>query len=52
MNLAGAVIAELTIKHTPEGFLELDAVRARLGVTPAMCIVGLETAHNLTEIRS
>jgi len=47
MNPAGAVIAELTIEHTPEGFLELDALRAQLGATPAMCIVGLETAHNL-----
>lgn len=47
MNPAGAVIAELTIEHTPEGFLKLDAARARLGVTPATSVVGLETAHNL-----
>lgn len=47
MNQAGAVIAELTIEHTPEGFLELDAARTRLGAAPATCVVGLETAHNL-----
>jgi transposase len=47
MNQAGAAIAELTIDHKAEGFLELDAARAKLGVAPAACIVGLETAHNL-----
>ena len=40
-------IAGLTIDHKPEGFLELDATRAKLGTAPAACIVGLETAHNL-----
>jgi transposase len=47
INQQGAVIAEQTIDHTPEGFLELEAACARLGTTPAACMVGLETAHNL-----
>ncbi|NIO38822.1 MAG: transposase, partial [Burkholderiales bacterium] len=37
----------LTIPHTPEGFLKLDAARSTLGVTAQDCVVGLETAHNL-----
>ena len=47
MNQTGAVIAQLTVPHTLEGFLKLDAARARLGVSPGDCVVGLETAHNL-----
>lgn len=47
MNAAGAPIARLTIPHTPEGFLKLEATRERLGVSPTDCLVGLETAHNL-----
>ena len=44
MNQQGAVIAEQTVEHTPEGFLALDAARAKLGVSPAACVIGLETA--------
>jgi transposase len=47
MNQRGAVIAEQTIEHTPEGFIALDVARAKLGSTPAECVIGLETAHNL-----
>ena len=47
MNQAGAAIAQLTVPHTLEGFLKLDAARATLGVSPGECVVGLETAHNL-----
>ena len=47
MNEAGAAIAQLTVPHTLEGFLKLDAARATLGVSPGDCVVGLETAHNL-----
>jgi transposase len=47
MNQAGAEIAQLTIPHTPEGFLKLDTARVALGVAPQDCAVGLETAHNL-----
>jgi transposase len=47
MNEAGAVIAQLTVPHTLEGLLKLDAARATLGVSPGECVVGLETAHNL-----
>ncbi|NIV30461.1 MAG: transposase [Anaerolineae bacterium] len=47
MNQAGAAIARLTISHTAQGFLQFDAAREALGVAPADCMVGLETAHNL-----
>jgi transposase len=47
MNEAGITIAQLTIPHTPDGFLELDAARVTLDVAPQDCIVGLETVHNL-----
>jgi transposase len=47
MNEAGGVIATLTIEHTAEGFLKLDAARRELGVSPNEVAVGLETAHNI-----
>jgi transposase len=47
MNEKGAAIAQLTIPHTPDGFLKLDVTRAALGVAPRECMVALETAHNL-----
>jgi len=47
MNQAGVSIAQLTIDHDPDGFLKLDAARAKLGVVPQDCAVGLETTHNL-----
>lgn len=47
MNQSGMAIAQLTIPHTPDGFLRLDAARTTLGVTAQDCVVGLETAHNL-----
>ena len=47
MNEAGAVLAQLTIPHAPDGFLKLDATREKLGIAPAECLVALETAHNL-----
>ena len=31
MNQAGAAIAQLTVPHTLQGFLKLDAARAALG---------------------
>jgi len=47
MNEAGEAIAQLVLGHDVEGFGRLEAVRAKLGVSPAQCLVGLETAHNL-----
>lgn len=47
MNEAGSPIVRLTIPHTLEGFLELDATRQALGVAQQDCLIGLETAHNL-----
>jgi len=47
LNEAGAVLAQLTLSHRPEGFLQLDATRQQLGVEAPECLVGLETAHNL-----
>jgi transposase len=47
MNQAGGAIAQLTVPHSPEGFLKLEAARVTLGVSPQECAVGLETAHNL-----
>lgn len=47
LNQAGALLAQLTLPHSPEGFFKLDATRQQLGVEPLECLVGLETAHNL-----
>jgi len=43
----GTVLACLTIPHTFDGFLKLEATRKELAVDPSHCKVGLETAHNL-----
>ena len=47
LNEAGSHLAHLTIPHTSEGFLALDAIVRQLGVAPEECLVGLETAHHL-----
>ncbi len=47
MNAAGAVLAQLTIPHSIEGFLQLTDLQEKLGLHSEDCLVGLETAHNL-----
>lgn len=47
MNQAGADLASLTIEHSLDGFVEFDLARQKLGLKPADCWIGLETAHNL-----
>jgi transposase len=47
MNAAGAVLAQLTIPHSIEGFLQLTDLQEKLGMNSEDCLVGLETAHNL-----
>lgn len=47
LNEAAAVVASQIIPHSLEGFLALDRIRQRLGVSPTDCLVALETAHNL-----
>lgn len=47
MNAAGAVIQQLSVDHSVDGFLKLEAARQMMGVSPKEVVVGLETAHNL-----
>jgi transposase len=47
LNDAAAVVASQLIPHSLEGFLTLDRIRQRLGLSTADCLVALETAHNL-----
>ena len=47
MNEKGEVIRTLQIRHSLNGFVELDKARQALGVESKECVVGLETAHNL-----
>jgi transposase len=47
MNEAGAAIARQTVPHSPEGFLKLEDMCQNLEVSPADCLFGLETAHNI-----
>ena len=47
LNAAGACLAHLTFKHSPQGYAELETVRQSFGVAPQACLVGLETAHHL-----
>ena len=46
-NELGAEILHLRIPHSENGFLTLNQSVANLGASPAECMVGLETAHNL-----
>jgi transposase len=46
-NPAGVAVARLTITHTADGLQQFDLERQKLGVPPAACTVGLETAHSL-----
>ena len=43
----GATISELELKHTLEGFEQLDLERQKLGVPSTDCLVAIETSHNL-----
>ncbi|HIQ01203.1 MAG TPA: IS110 family transposase [Anaerolineales bacterium] len=47
INEAGAAVVRLTVPHTPEGFLQIEATRQKLGMAQEDCLIGLETAHNL-----
>jgi transposase len=47
MNQAGADLVSLTIPHSLDGFVQLDAARRKMGLAPENCLIGLETAHNL-----
>ena len=47
LDREGTNLASLTIPHTFDGFLQLEAIRKGLGVEAGQCKVGLETAHNL-----
>jgi hypothetical protein len=46
-NPAGALLARLTIAHSPPGLAQLEALREKMQVPAAECDVALETAHNL-----
>lgn len=47
LNEAGAIIGQLTMAHSPEGYQHLAKTCQSLGLAKADCLVGLETAHNL-----
>lgn len=47
MNETGGVVQEMTIEHSAEGFLKLEAARQAMGLTPSEVAIGLETSHNL-----
>jgi transposase len=47
LNEAGAQMAYLCIPHKLEGFVQFDALRARLGLAVGDCVIGIETAHSL-----
>ena len=46
-SAAGATISELELKHTIEGFEQLDRERRKLGVPATDCLVAIETSYNL-----
>lgn len=47
LNEAGAAVAQFVMPHTAEGLLRLEQQRQALGVSPAACVVGIETAYTL-----
>ena len=47
LNEAGAILAQLSMSHTPEGLLNLEKTRLYAGIELEDCWVALETAHNL-----
>ena len=47
LNETGAILAQLSMSHTPEGLLNLEKTRQYAGIELADCWVALETAHNL-----
>lgn len=47
LNEVGEVLHTLKIVQSPEGYLELERARQRLGIEAAECVVGIETHHNM-----
>jgi transposase len=47
LNDVRAILAQMTIPHSVDGFIKLDTTRQALGVSPSEVLIGLETAHNL-----
>jgi transposase len=47
LNESGALLATLVLPHSADGLLKLETLRIQLGVAPADCLVGIETAHSL-----
>jgi transposase len=47
LNEAGAQLAYLCIPNKLEGFMQFDTQRAKLGLKPNACVIGIETSHSL-----
>jgi transposase len=47
VNEKGAALAQTTITQSVTDFVRLDELRQSLGVSPAACVVGLESSHLL-----
>ena len=47
MNEKGEVLQIGQIAHNVEGFTKLNQMREKMGIGAKMCVIGLETAHNL-----
>lgn len=47
LNQVGEVQQYLKIEHSPNGFVELEKARERLGIERGECVIGIETHHNL-----
>jgi transposase len=46
-NQFGAVISELELRHSLDGFEQLDLERRKLGASASDCMVAIETSYNL-----
>jgi len=46
-NQAGAIVSELELRHTLEGFEQIDLERRKLDVPTRECLVAIETSYNL-----
>jgi len=47
LNQAGARVSQIKLKHTTEGFEQIELERHKLGIPASECLVAIETAHNL-----
>ena len=47
LNQAGARVSQIKLKHTIQGFEQIEHERHKLGVAASECLVAIESSYNL-----